>query len=226
MKSNNTIDVLACVLKKRYIYIILIACIVAVLLSGIKVLFSDVATRTGDYLFIRTIQFEQQDDSDITDIRDNFDYKNYLESPSNYYQFIKSVKNNEFDFTKVDSAWNRKSETEQIEWLKKHIQVNNYKGGVVSVTLRFDPNVNRDVNYIKEHGDLLLDTFLRQNDKSIQSVIPGITSKVIDKETMAPVVTSIDRKSMFIKFALVGFIISLLFSLIGFYAVEISREKR
>lgn len=226
MKNNNAIDTLICILKKKKIYIILIACIIAMLLSGIKVLFSDVAMRTGDYLFIRTIQFDQHDNSDMTDIKDNFDYKNYLESSSNYYQFIKSVKDDEFDFTKVDSAWKRKSETEQIEWLKKHIQVNNYKGGVVSVTLRFDPNVNRDVNYIKEHGDLLLDLFLRQNDKSIQSVMPNMTSKIIDKEMMAPVVTSIDRKSIFIKFAVVGFIIGLFFSIIGFYTMEISRKKQ
>lgn len=226
MKNNNAIDTLICILKKKNIYIILIACITAVILSGIKVLFSDVATRTGDYLFIRTIQFEQHDNSEIRDIKDNFDYKNYLESSSNYYQLIKSVKDDEFDFTKVDSAWKRKSETEQIEWLKKHIQVNNYEGGVVSVTLRFDPNVNRDVNYIKEHGDLLLDAFLIQNDKSIQSVIPNMTSKIIDKEMMVPVVTPIDRKSIFVKFAVIGFIIGLIFSIIGFYAMEISRKRQ
>ena len=61
----------------------------------------------------------------------------------------------DFDFTKVDSAWKRKSQYEQMDWLKKKIQVLAFRDNVFEVSIHFDANVTRDVDYMKEHGELL-----------------------------------------------------------------------
>lgn len=220
MKNNSYIYLFKDICRKKILYIIIIGFLIAIACSGVKLLFSDIATRNGSYLFTRTVQIVQNQ------VKDDFDYKGFLESPGNYYQFIKTAEQGDFDFTKVDSAWKRKSETEQIDWLKKHVQVAGYKGNVVSVTITFDANITRDVDYMNKHGILLANDFIKQSQNSIRAVMPEATFKVINEEQALPVVTPIDRKKMAIKFAVIGFIVGIIGSVICFYLWEVAKEHR
>lgn len=196
-------------IKDKALYILLIGIIFSICIAGIKYVFSDTANRHGDYLFIQTIQVENQ-------ARDDFDYKGYLESPSNYYQFMRIAEKGDFDFTKVDSAWKRKSQYEQMDWLKKKIQVLAFRDNVFEVSIHFDANVTRDVDYMKEHGELLADDFIAQSEKSIKAIKPDATFKVINKETSSPIVEPINRRNLAIKFAIIGFIVGIIGSSICF----------
>lgn len=71
--DNNRVSFFS-VLKKNVVCIFFIGIILAICLAGVKYLFSDIAIRHGDYLFIQTIQVENQ-------TKDDFDYKGFLESP-------------------------------------------------------------------------------------------------------------------------------------------------
>ena len=219
----NSIKLLIHIIKKRIIFILLAGIVGAILVSGAKFMFSDIAQRHGDYLFIRTIQVESIAN---TDNKDNFDYKGFLESPSNYYQFVRAVEKGDFDFTTIDSAWKRKSSYEQISWLKKKIQVVAFRDNVFEVSIRFDANVTRDVDYMKDHGELLIDDFIAQSEKSIQSIKPNATFKIISKESFLPVVEPINRQIMTIKFAGIGFIIGIIGSSFCFFLWEVAKENR
>lgn len=217
---NNYINTCVKICRNKILYIIIIGILMAIICSGIKLLFSDVATRTGSYLFTRTVQVVQNQ------VKDDFDYRGFLEAPGNYYQFIKNAEQSDFDFTKVDSAWKRKNETEQIDWLKKHIKIENYKGNVVSVTVTFDANVTRDVDYMNQHGKLLAHDFVNQSEKSIRAVMPEAEFKVINEEQALPIVTPINRKKMIIEFAIIGFALGVFGSTTCFYLWEVSKEHR
>lgn len=220
MENNYYVCFFKNILKKKFIYIFIIGILSALVCSGVKLLFSDIATRTGSYFFTRTVQVFQNQ------VRDDFDYKGFLESPANYYQFVKEAEKGDFDFTKVDSAWGRKSETEQMDWLRQHIQVANYRGNVISITIYFDANITRDVNYMSEHGLLLTNDFVKQSQKSIRTVIPDATFKVINEEQATPVITPIDRKKVAIKFAIIGFLVGIIGAAICFYLWSIAKEYR
>ena len=207
------------IFKMKIIYILFIGICCAAIMTTTKYLFSDTANRHGDYLFIQTIQVENQ-------AKDDFDYKGYLESPSNYYQFMRITEKGDFDFTKVDSAWNRKSQYEQMDWLKKKIQVLAFRDNVFEVSIHFDANVTRDVDYMKEHGDLLANDFITQSEKSLKAIKPDATFKTINKEASIPIVEPINRRNLAIKFAIIGFIIGIIGSSICFFLWAVAQDNR
>lgn len=188
------------VLKRNIIYILFIGFIFAAGFAGAKYLFSDIAIRHGDYLFIQTIKVENQ-------LKDDFDYKGFLESPSNFYQFMNKVENGDFDFTKIDSTWKQKSKYEQMDWLKKRIQIASFRDNVFEVTIHFDANITRDMDYMKEYGPLLAEDFVLQSKKSITEIKPEATFKEVGTEASFPIVEPINRKAMIIEFAVIGFIV-------------------
>ena len=216
--DNNRVSFFA-VLKKNVVCLFFIGIILAICLAGVKYLFSDIAIRHGDYLFIQTIQVENQ-------TKDDFDYKGFLESPSNYYQFMHTAENGDFDFTKIDSAWKQKSQYEQMDWLKKKIQVAAFRDNVFEVTIHLDANITRDVNYMKNHGVLLAEDFVAQSEKSIKAIKPNADFKVISTEASLPVIEQINRKTLVIKFAVIGFIVGFIGSALCFYFWAVAKEHR
>ena len=70
---KDTKVVIFTVFKMKILYILFIGVCCAAIIATAKYLFSDIANRHGDYLFIQTIQVENQ-------VKDDFDYKGYLES--------------------------------------------------------------------------------------------------------------------------------------------------
>ena len=208
--------------KKKIGLILLIGVFGAIILSGVKFMFSDVANRHGDYLYIRTIQIE----TPVVSNKSDFDYKGFLESPANYYRFIHDEENGIFDFTKVDSAWNRKSEYEKMDWLKKNIKVTSYHDNVIEFTVHFDANITRDVDYMKEHGESLTNDFVERSEKSIKAVKPEVTFKSVGEENSLPIVEPINRKSMVIKFAIIGFVVGAFVVIFLLFLWSIAKENR
>lgn len=208
--------------KKKIGLILLIGVFGAIILSGVKFMFSDVANRHGDYLYIRTIQIE----TPVVSNKSDFDYKGFLESPANYYRFIHDEENGIFDFTKVDSAWNRKSEYEKMDWLKKNIKVTSYHDNVIEFTVHFDANITRDVDYMKEHGESLTNDFVERSEKSIKAVKPEVTFKSVGEENSLPIVEPINRKSMVIKFAIIGFVVGAFVAIFLLFLWSIVKENR
>lgn len=206
--------------KKKIIFILLLGILAGIAIAGGKVLFSDIATRHGDYYFIRTVQVSSPDNQG----EDNFDYKGFLESPGNYYQFVRKVEQGDFDFHKIDSAWKRKSSTEQLDWLKQNMQVTSFRNGVFQVSIHFDANATREVDYMKEHGVLLADDFMQVSEQSIQKVKPDATFKLVGKEETYPVVEPINRKSMLIKFGIIGFVVGIFGGTVIFYLWALRKQ--
>lgn len=222
---NNEVDFIQTfinTIRRKYIYIILISILVGIFAGGIKALFSDVANRHGDYYFIRTVQVESSSDPDHT--KDHFNYRDFLNSPANYYNFMRQAEKEKFNFEKIDSAWKRKSQSEQMDFLKKKIQINAYGDGVFQVVFHFDANVSRDVDYMKKYGELLADDFIQQSENAIQAVKPGVRFRIVGKETSYPVVESINRYAIMKKFGVFGFIAGVFGSTVIFYLWALRKE--
>lgn len=222
MNSVSVFTKITKIVKKKIGLILLAGIIGAILISGVKFMFSDVANRHGDYLYIRTIQIE----TPVVSNKSDFDYRGFLESPANYYRFIHDEENVNFDFTKVDSSWNRKNEYEKMDWLKRNIKVSSYHDNVIEFTVHFDANITRDVAYMKEHGELLTNDFVEQSEKSIKAVKPEATFKIAGEENSLPIVEPINRKSMVVKFAVIGFVIGAFVAIFLLFLWSIAKENR
>lgn len=219
MNEINSRELFRQTVKKKIVYIILLGILAGMLLGGIKGLFSDTADRKGDYFFNQTIQV-------ISDVsNDNFNYSGYLSSAVNYYQFVQKAEADGFDFSKLDSAWKRKNQTERLKWLQQNITISSFGSGVFRVSIHFDGNITRDVDYMKEHSDAILSNFVGQSEEYIHKVKPEATFQTLEQEQSYPEVKPLNRQKVMLKFGAFGFVAGLFISSVGFYLYELRKQN-
>lgn len=189
------------IIRKNIFVIVAVGILAALLLSGVRWMFSDNTVKTGDYTFVRMVRVEGDAGNNQLTV------DAFLNSATNYYHFIENTPEEGFDFTAVDSAWKRKNVNEQMNWLKGKIQISSFRGNAFEVVIHFDPNITNDVEYLNRHGDFLADNFVKQSEKTIQKVAPNVSFSVVSSEKTIPQVIEKNQKSAMVKIGIAGFFI-------------------
>lgn len=197
----NVGDELLDIIRKNILVILAVGILAALLLSGVRWMFSDNTVKTGDYTFVRMVRVENDEENN------QFVVDAFLNSATNYYHFIKNTPEEGFDFASVDSAWKRKNVNEQMNWLKGKIQISSFRGNAFEVVIHFDPNITNDVEYLDRHGDFLADNFVKQSEKTIQEVVPNVSFSVVSSEKTIPLVIEKNQKSAMVKTGIIGFFV-------------------
>lgn len=189
------------VTRKNILVILAVGILAALLLSGVKWMFSDNTVKTGNYTFVRMVSVQNDAENN------QFAVDAFLNSATNYYHFIKNTPEEGFDFAFVDSAWKRKNVNEQMNWLKSKIHISSFHGNAFKVVIHFDPNITNDVEYLNRHGDFLADNFVKQSEKTIQEVAPNVSFSVVSSEKTIPRVIEKNQKSAMVKTGIIGFFV-------------------
>ena len=157
-------------------------------------MFSDTAIRTGDYLFIKVISLQNKNGN----IDNNFDYAGFWRSSANIDKFISSVSKEDFDFTKIDSAWNRKSRSQQIDWIRNYIMVSSFRG------------ITPDTVYMNSHLGILCDQLVKQSEKALKEAMTEVSFQTISTSDIYPSVVPVDRRKAAIKYGILGFVVGII----------------
>lgn len=197
----NVSNIFFDIIRKNIIIIAMAGILCALLLSGVRWMFSNNIEKTGEYAFIRMVRIQNDTENN------QFAYDAFLNSSTNFYHFIENTPEEEFDFTSVDSAWKRKNINEQMNWLKGKIQINSFHGNAFEVVIHFDPNITNDIEYLNRQGDFLADNFVKQSEKTIQKVTPNVSFSIVNSEKTLPQVIEKNQKSAMIKIGIAGFFI-------------------
>lgn len=197
----NVGDELLDIIRKNILVILAVGILAALLLSGVRWMFSDNTVKTGDYTFVRMVRVENDAENNQLTV------DAFLNSATNYYHFIENTPEEGFDFTSVDSAWKRKNVNEQMNWLKGKIQISSFRGNAFEVVIHFDPNITNDAEYLNRHGDFLADNFVKQSEKTIQKVAPNVSFSVVSSEKTIPQVVEKNQKSAMVKTGIIGFFV-------------------
>lgn len=184
----------------------------ALAIMAAKYMFTDTAVRQGIYQYVRMVQVENLNNP-------KFDYNAFLNSPANYYQYIENA-NQDFDFTKIDSAWKRKTKPEQVNWLKTHIKITSFRSNAFVISVNFDGNITPDVDYMKQHGSLIVDDFIRAGEISLTKIVPEASFKIVSKDQTIPEIQNIDRKKGLVKFGFLGFLCGVIVIIGVLYLIE------
>lgn len=197
----NVGDELLDIIRKNILVILAVGILAALLLSGVRWMFSDNTVKTGDYTFVRMVRVENDAENNQLTV------DAFLNSSTNYYHFIENTPEEGFDFTSVDSAWKRKNVNEQMNWLKGKIHISSFHGNAFEVVIHFDPNITNDVEYLNRHGDFLADNFVKQSEKTIQEVAPNVSFSVVNSDKTIPQVIEKNKMNALVKTGIVGFFI-------------------
>ncbi|WP_294002121.1 hypothetical protein [uncultured Megasphaera sp.] len=206
------INNLRLIINNKKSVIITVGIIFALAIMAAKYMFTDTAVRHGNYQYVRMVQVENQNNL-------NFDYNAFLNSSANYYQYIDNA-NQDFDFTKINSAWKRKTKSEQIDWLKTHIKVTSFHSNAFVISVNFDGNITPDVDYMKRHGSLIVDDFIRAGEISLTKIVPEASFKIVSQDQNIPEIQKIDKKNGLMKFGFLGFLCGAIVTIGVLYLIE------
>lgn len=206
------INNLRLIIKNKKSVILTAGILFALAIMVAKYMFTDTAVRHGNYQYVRMVQVKNQNNP-------NFDYNAFLNSPANYYQYIENV-NQDFDFTKINSAWKRKTKLEQVDWLKTHIKITIFHSNAFVISVNFDGNITPDVDYMKQHGSLIVDDFIRAGEISLTKIVPEASFKIVSQDQTIPEIQNIDREKGLVKFGFLGFLCGIIVTIGVLYLIE------
>ena len=192
--------------RKFFFLVVIFAIFCGISGAGVKYMFSDTAIRTGDYLFIKVISLQNKNGN----IDSNFDYAGFWRSSANIDKFISSVSKEDFDFTKIDSAWNRKSRSQQIDWIRNYIMVSSFRGNVYEIGFKFDGNITPDTVYMNSHLGILCDQLVEQSEKALKEAMTEVSFQTISTSDIYPSVVPVDRRKAAIKYGILGFVVGII----------------
>lgn len=210
--SNN----LRLIINNKKCIILTAGIIFSLAIMTAKYMFTDTAVRHGNYQYVRMVQVENQNNP-------NFDYNAFFNSPANFYQYIENV-NQDFDFAKINSAWKRKTKSEQINWLKTHIKITSFHSNAFVISVNFDGNITPDIDYMKQHGSLIVDDFIRAGEISLTKIVPEASFKIVSQDQTIPEIQNIDRENGLVKYAFLGFLFGIIIIIGVLYLIEWKRS--
>lgn len=213
MTDYDTITTARKVFQKRWLVVLILGICSSIIFGGYKNFKGDFVIQSGDILFGQQIQL-----TNYADRRDKLKYDRLNTSETLIYDFYK-VSKNRFDYDKMLPGWNNKSDLQKIEWLKKHVKVNDYGAG--NLEFRFDilKSEPKSLLYLKENGEQFLDSYIK-----FLQVKKLIGSYSIENEmAVYPDNIVIDKNGILIKYCIIGFILGSVLTYTIFFIKELCK---
>lgn len=213
MTDYDTITMARKVLQKRWLAMLIFGICCSFIFCAYKNLKGNFVIQSGDVLLGQQIQL-----SNYVDRKDNLKYDHLASSETLLYDFYKASQN-KFDYNKMLPGWSSKSDLQKIEWLKKHVKINDYGAG--NIEFRFDilKSETKNLPYLRENGEQLLDNYVEflQDKKLIGDY------SVKNKMAVYPDSEVVNKKGILFKYGFIGFILGIVLSYTIFFIRELCK---
>ena len=210
------------ILQKKIKVIILIGILGAFCSAGIKFFFTPELSLSGDFIYNRIIQVENE--KDRTNPNFEFNYLGIINTNNSFLKLIEKTEDKVFDYSKINSGWKRISQQQKVEWLRKRIRMHNFHDNVFEMVFTIPSSNVSDLVYLKNNVDLFMDAFVSNGNKSILEVKPYVTIKTVNSSVIMPVEVKNDKKKIAFKYALYGFIAGVFLSTVVFIGIPLFKK--
>lgn len=199
MSDINVNSKIIYLLKRKWIYILLSGILFAVLFMGFKYYTKDSYTiaPNGDVLITQTIKIDNYKDKN-----DALKYDKYFTSNTYLYGFYENTKE-KYDYNMIAPGWTNKTESQQMEWMKKHILVNYYGAGRIEISLDIKRSEAMNLDYLKDNGKNYVADFIDYlNTKDSLGEY-----QIINSVVSIPNSLSVSSRGVVIKYGIIGFVL-------------------
>lgn len=198
-------------IKKKWKIIIIMGVIFAVVFCGYKEFKGDYIVQSDDILVGRQIQV-----TSYPDRQDRIQFDKLNSSETLLYDFYINSSQS-FDYEKIAPGWNKKSDFQKIEWLKKHIIVKDYGAGNLEFRLYLLKTEPKNLEYMKDNGEKYIDYYMEfLKDREILG-----NYIVNNKMAVFPQSTVIDKNGILVKYGIIGFTLGCLLAFTIFFIKEL-----
>ena len=189
--------------------ILLCGILCAGLLVAEKAFFTKFSIQVGGEVMAEYI-FSVANPVDKPDPKKKLNYPWMMHSNPNLARFIKIMEGRKFDFSKLEPNWNKLSDLEKMNWLKRHISVQYLQGNNGKIRFYLRQREVLDLAYLKKNCQVLLDAFIQAAAESCRKVNPNASIKVSGKHFAFPKEIPLSRNDILLKYGLIGFILGCL----------------
>ena len=213
MTDYDVMIVMKNMVKKRWLHIIAAGIISTILFCGYKEYRGNYVIQSDDILIGKQIQL-----IDYPDRQDRIRFGELSRTWTILYDFYLKIKD-QFNYDRMIPGWENKSDYQKIDWLQKHIKINDFGAG--NLEIRFDilKAEAKDLTYLKENGEKYVDRYL--NFLKEENIIDSY--KVKKEMVVFPASEIINKKDVLIKYGVIGFILGSAFIFTFFLIKELRR---
>lgn len=146
------------------------------------------------------------------------DNKFFVASPMEFYRFIDAHRD-AFDYQKLNGNWNGLNDAAKVVWLTKHLEIESYEQNVYVFSLNIEASEAHDYDYVKANAGRFLDAYVAFAQRECSKAGIG-ELVVIDRVELVPESTTVTRRQLVYKHAIIGAVLGLIVGLIIIFGLS------
>lgn len=216
----NTSEVKQFILEK-FKYICIMGFVCAIIAGGYKYCFTPSVRYEGYFQYTRLIKIN--DNKKVSNPYIEFNYPGIFNTDGNYVAFIKTAEST-YNFSQINSSWQRLNQQDKINWFRRMIRFNNYRNDAYEVIFNMPANQILDLPYMKKNISSLVDIFISQGNQLIRKIKPGTDIKTINETLLLPKEVVNNKTAIAFKYSVYGFIAGIFLSVAVFIGIPLFKN--
>ena len=205
-------------------FILLVAIICAMALSVEKYFTSNFVVQSGDFRVNAIVKID--DPESLKHPYVELDYSRLFATNNNFKNFLEENESTgKYDFSQIYGNWKNLNETKKYSWLRGHFKTYSSRNGILEFDIELKENEPKNVGYLKDKADALMDDFIKQSEKTLQAVRPGAKLEVTDKVIVTPDRVYLSKSKIIGKYAIIGFILGGCLAILILFVKTIGKRK-
>ena len=204
------------IILEKFKYICIVGFLCAIIAGGCKYCFTPLVSYDGSFKYTRLIHIN--DNKKVSNPYIEFNYQGVLNTDGNYVAFLKTAESS-YNFSKINSSWQRLNQQDKIKWLRRMISFNNFRNDTYEVIFNLPANSILDLSYLKKNISSLMDVFVSQGKQLIGKIKPDTDIETVSETLLLPREIVNNKKSIAFKYSAYGFIAGVFLSMAVFIGI-------
>lgn len=208
-------------LKSKIWLVIIIAIICGVLVGIDKCFFDQQIIQSTTFHAEKTIKVNYTSPNKSGR---EFDYGTFFNSYSEVNEFLQKTEE-KFDYSQFNANWKNYTQIEKIEWIQKHVIINNIYDGTMQCIFTLAPDDPKNIMYTKEYGEQYLDEYITFIENRMSIVLQTSNFVELDSFTLYPQEIPTSKKKTFIKYGSTGVFLGILIGILIIMILAMRKYK-
>lgn len=209
-------------LCKRWYVIVCCAMICAGALYVEKTIVYPSIPASGDYLFIRLLQFTDIPMLGDRKMGNEVDVSNGMRTLPQKARLAKDLAQ-QFDMQRVDASWEKMPESYKLAWVDNHFKINRVEPGIYELSIHFTKKDAKDGEYVKDNEEHFMELFTKHFKSTASLFVENTELKELDRYSLIDEAFSTDQTHIIAKYVVIGLILG---SMAGIVLITAWLSKR
>lgn len=211
---NNNFKIISGNIMKKWWIIVLIGIICASALMFEKNNISEFSIKSGDMYISQAFSVGKSSRTE-----DVFRYDKYLNANIFIGKFLPDAEQN-FEFDKFDKGWNKLSDSEKSDWIRKHILPVYFGEGQYEVTFILKSTDAKDNEYSEANLNNFMNYYINYIKAQTNNHIITATNSI----SAYPNEILLSHKNIVFKYGIIGFILGCLIGIVSIAIYTLGRR--